>query len=789
MYQGQKRVVVPPETHKLDLQITTDKATYLPGQAATYQLDVKTPEGKPVAGADFSLGVVDEAIYAIRADTTPDLLTFFYGNEGDSVNTLDSLTYYFNGEAGNRRMLLAMGTAAQTALAQIKREPLIQPKIRKAFPDTSYWAADLTTDQSGKVQTKVTFPDSLTTWRATAKGATATDRFGGAVTKSVVRKNVIIRLAIPRFFVEGDQTEISGIVHNYLPNAKHARVSVALTGLELVGGNATAELDLPSRGDAKVDWRVKTKIGTEAKITGSALTDQESDAVEMSVPVKPQGVSVHQSQSGTVTAGGSVSQQVRFPADAEPGSRSLSIRLSSSATGSIFQALEFLTSFPYGCVEQIMSSFLPNLMVTKAMRNVSGAPKVDEARLDEQVKSGLDRLYSMQHEDGGWGWWTSDQSQAFMTTYVVAGLAQAKQEEIAIRKDVLQKGVAWLHAEIVKNHELEPDMQAYVAYALAIAGAPDSALNGRIYEQRVKLSPYGIALLGLAFERVNDQRAAGLTAALEGTVKQTSEEAWWEASRDEMLDFAADVSPEATAYAVKLLTHERKDSPLLPKAVLWLVNHRNEGYWWSSSKQTAMVIYGLLDYLKAGDELTPDFMAVVNVNRVPVATQRFERGSALAAPEVFLDESKLQPGSNQVSITTSGKGRLYYSLTGTHYSNSAHVEKQGAVQLNVLRDYFRLVPAQEGDHIVYDLAPLTGAVAPGDMIAARLTVTGSDWRYLLAEDPIPAGTEFIERDNLYQLRNRPPWWQYNLAAASCMTIIWQFSRRISARDSSSTFIC
>ncbi len=299
-----------------------------------------------------------------------------------------------------------------------------------------------------------------------------------------------------------------------------------------------------------------------------------------------------------------------------------------------------------------------------------------------------------------------------------------------------------------------------MAYALASAGASDSALEGRIYEQRSKLSPYGVALLGLAFEHAKDQRASQMAAILESSVSQTGEEAWWTASRDEMLDFEADVSPETTAYAVKLLTHERKDSSLLPKAVLWLVNHRNEGYWWSSSKQTAMVIYGVLDYLKTANELTPDFTAVVNVNGTPVATRKFESGSAIAAPEIFLDESKLQPGSNRVSINTSGKGRLYYSFTGTHYSNAARMEKQGAVSLNVLRDYFRMAPAQEQGHIVYDLAPLTGTVAPGDIIAVRLTVTGSDWRYLLAEDPIPAGTEFIERDNLYQLRSRPPWWQY-----------------------------
>jgi hypothetical protein len=61
---------------------------------------------------------------------------------------------------------------------------------------------------------------------------------------------------------------------------------------------------------------------------------------------------------------------------------------------------------------------------------------------------------------------------------------------------------------------------------------------------------------------------------------------------------------------------------------------------------------------------------------------------------------------------------------------------------------------------VYDTVPLNGPVASGDIVAVRLTVTGSEWKYLLAEDPIPAGTEFIEHDDSYELKSRPPWWEY-----------------------------
>ncbi len=42
----------------------------------------------------------------------------------------------------------------------------------------------------------------------------------------------------------------------------------------------------------------------------------------------------------------------------------------------------------------------------------------------------------------------------------------------------------------------------------------------------------------------------------------------------------------------------------------------------------------------------------------------------------------------------------------------------------------------------------------------HLSVNGSDWRYLLIEDPIPAGAEFVQKDALYELKQKTPWWGY-----------------------------
>jgi alpha-2-macroglobulin len=759
MHQSQKRVKVPPEQHQLCISVATDKETYLPGQTATYNLIATAADGKPVANADLSLGVVDEAIYAIRRDTTPNLLNTFYGREYDSVYTENSLTYYFTGEAGTRRMRLAE-LRPPSQLAQLKPERMVQPKVRKLFPDTAFWAADIVTDASGRAQARVNFPDSLTTWRATIRGVAPENRFGSATQKTIVRKNLILRLALPRFFVQGDEITISGIVHNYLKNNKHARVSVTLAGLDLEGSSGTQEVEVPSRGDMKVDWRVKAQSVRHAKITAQALTNEESDALEFELPVNPPGVSVRQAKGGTIANSGNATFAFTFPTDAVPGSRSLSVRLSPSVAGSLFSALDYLTSFPYGCVEQTMSSFLPDLIVTKAINELGLKQPINQEQLQQKTQAGLDRLYSFQHEDGGWGWWQTDESHPFMSAYVVAGLAEAKRTGLSINENAMTRGANWVAAQLKTDKDLAPDLRAYMQYSLALAGKPDTAALGRIYGERSTLSPDGLALLGLAFEQAKDSRAAEIASQLEKSAKQTSEEAWWPASRDEMLDFEADITPEASAYAMKLISRERPASSLLPKAALWLVNHRNEGYWWSSSKQTAMVIYGLIDYVKVTKELHPDLTASVLVNGQQTATHTFSSDSIVEAPEIVLDESKLGAATNQIQVTSNGQGRLYYSVTAVHYSNAPRLEKQAAVSLNVLRDYFRLAPGKENGAIVYDLNPLDGPVQQGETIAVRLTVTGTDWRYLLVEDPIPAGTEFIERDNLYHIRNRPPWWRY-----------------------------
>ena len=163
------------------------------------------------------------------------------------------------------------------------------------------------------------------------------------------------------------------IVHNYSDAARQGTLSLTAQGLEVVNG-ATASATVANRGEASADWRLRAaKVGT-ATLTASAVTDVESDALELSFPVLPSGVAKTAAQSGVVTATASgAAANFSFPAGTDAAAHSLHVEVSPSIAGSLFSALDYLTAFPYGCTEQTMSSFLPNVIVRQTMEKL-GVP-------------------------------------------------------------------------------------------------------------------------------------------------------------------------------------------------------------------------------------------------------------------------------------------------------------------------------------------------------------------------------------------------------------------------------
>lgn len=796
LYRAERRLGVPATSRTLQIAVTADQAVSRPREPGVFNVMVTDQAGRPVR-AQVSLAVIDEAVYGVKTDDTPDPIRFFYRREYTRVATTFSREYYFTGFSGRDRLQLTRRGRRPFTLADFKGDKPSQAQVRKDFPDAIYWVGDLVTDAQGRGRIAVTYPDALTTWRLTARAITEDTRAGTTIARTTTTKDLIVRAITTRFLTEGDEVVVPTFVHNYRPEQRTASVSIQATGLDTAGTHAATSGPLESGAERRDDWRFAAKSVGTATVTATAKTESDSDAVELPVPVLPFGIRREAGTSGSIGAAGEATVAVNMPDTANPAARSIAISLAPSLAGSVLGALDFLTEYPYGCTEQTVSSVLPHLLVTRALTELKIVPTERLSTLDRQVSAGLQRLYDYQHDDGGWGWWKSDGNHPFMTAYALWGLDEARRAGIKVADYRLTNAARMLAQLYAQYPRVEPDLKAYEAYVLQRTAGSEPEIpwfferqQGRyshaeardeLWGMRSRMSAYGRALLLLLLDEVKDARGSELAQALLGEAETRGDVSWWTVANDPLLFDFAETSIEATAFAVQALVKRDPKNPVLERAVRWMMLNRTSGYW-SSTKQTAIAIYGLLAFMQARGEMAQPFSVEVFVNGAPAGRHSFS-AAAMTAPDPIVISAPATTGANQVRIVKRDSGTVYWSASAIYYDTANADARTGSRQLAITRQYALLTPVTvrgpstslRASRIVYRETPFTGTAKPGDVLTVRLTVAGSpEWRYLALEDPLPAGVEAIQDTTAYPLERE--------AAES-----WWYGSRVEYRDSRTVF--
>jgi uncharacterized protein YfaS (alpha-2-macroglobulin family) len=605
----------------------------------------------------------------------------------------------------------------------------------------------------------IKYPDALTTWRLTARAVTTDTLAGTTIARTTTTKDLIVRIVTPRFLTEGDQVVLPTITHNYLPDAKDTAVSMDVRGLEPAGGAAPAPVSgtIASGGERRDDWRYTASTVGTATVTAVAKTNADGDAVELPIPVLPYGLRRETGRSGSLAGAAEHTATVAIPATSNPAARSVKVLLAPSLAGSLVGALDFLTSYPYGCTEQTLSSFIPNLMVTRALAQLKIAPTERLALLDRQVGDGLRRVADLQHDDGGWGWWKTDENHPFMTAYALYGLTEAQRAGYPLDTSRIDNGANVLVAMYAEYPRAEPDLKAYMAYVLQRVSRADAAMLDDVWQRRERMSAYGRGLLLLTLDEAKDARGNELATQLLGEVQTRGDLSWWSSDRDQLLFDYVDTSVEATAIAVQALSRRDPGNAVLERAVRWLMANRRGGYW-GSTKQTAMALYGLLGFLQARNETPRPFAVDVYVNGTLAGSHSFTEAS-FTNPDPSAITAPGRECDNAVRVVMKGDGVVYWSAAAQYYDTQAAEARSGTRELAITRRYARLAPVTRRDGtIVYQEQPFDGQMSPGDVLSVRVTVAGSrEWRYLMIEDPLPAGVEAIQDTTAYPMERDDQW--------------------------------
>jgi hypothetical protein len=760
----------------INVQVVPDREKAQPGEKVTYRIVTRDSQDKPV-NAEVSFGLSDLATLSLVGPNSAPIMDYFYSER--ALNVWTSIPIVLSLEDYNATVTeeLAQGQGMGAGGGKGGGE-LGVIEIREEFPDTAYWNATVETGDSGEAKVTITLPDNLTTWRADVRAVSKNTLVGQSTQDIISSKPLLLRPQTPRFFVAGDEAQIGTAVQNNTNENLDVNVSLTAEGVTITGENSQM-VNVPSKGQAYVTWKVKVASGIERvdmvfKATGGQYTDATrptgASLTGQGIPVYHYEARESVGTSGVMTEGGTRIESISLPSTVDYSGGSLDIELSPSLAAGLTSSLNYLQQYPYDCIEQTVSKFLPNVATRQALKAAGIADLTLEANLSEQVNSALQRLYNWQNADGGWGWWYRQKSDINTSAYVIWGMVEAKKAGYSVNEGVLNKGVIYLQGQIfpvsILRQKYALNRQVFILYVLNKAGKPDASMAGLLFDKRLDMSIYARALLAEVIASTNrdDTRVNTLLSDLNNNAVTSATGTHWEESEEDYLNW--NTNTRTTAIVLSVVSKLDSENPLIANAVRWLMSNRVNGHW-KSTQENAWTIMALTDWMNASEEMTPDYRYAVTLNdqvigQALATTQTRDKNLQLKVDVSDMIKERV----NQLGlIKTEGQGRLYYTV---NLNLSLAVEDIKALNngMIVSRNYYSLDNLQK---------PIQNAKM-GDMLLARLTVVApNDLHYVVIDDPLPAGLEAIDESLLTSVQEGIPtdlgwediqrkgwgWWYFN----------------------------
>lgn len=674
--------------------------------------------------------------------------------------------------------------------------------MRENFADTALWVDALTTDDTGKATATFTVPDNLTTWQIDTWAMSKTTQVGQSSANATATKNLLVRLQTPRFMVERDQLILTANVHNYLDHETTVMVDLQIPAELLVFVDRMAtqrQVTINAGEEATLNWRVRAMNEGLARISVTAKGKDASDAMSLTIPVLIHG-SMQQHATTAIMQRDQLDKtltiELNLPEQIQPQQTELYVSFSPTLIGTMLDALPYLLDYPYGCTEQTVSRFVPAVQVRKTLQDMGlsladikkqfpakvdgkpyhhpwhNSPVFDDAEMDKLIKAGLSRILSMQHGDGGWGWWKDGESTIYLTTHVLYALQSAQASGVDVDQNILRRAADWLQRAVnedIQREHWEPNAQtAYAAYVLA-----KQKVNGpwieKLHTGRDKLNLYGKALLALSLHELGQKDNASLVLQNIMQYRKDNLEtqlSWFDipGGRGWWYWYNSDI--ETHAWILRAMTVITPRDEAAPRLIKWLLNHREHGYYWRSTRDTALCIDAMSSYVTSTGESDADYTLTLDVDHGKFTkVVKITKANLLTHDNTFVIKGvELPAGKHTMTVRKQGVGALYLSSRLSFFGMQEPIPAYGH-ELHLKRTYYHLkqipfevnVDNAKGEQVAenrlrYERVPIKDgdAVASGDLIQVELLLTAdNDYTFLAIEDYKPAGCEPIDVQSGY----------------------------------------
>ena len=602
------------------------------------------------------------------------------------------------------------------------------------------WVTPIVTDENGKAQSDVQFPESVGQWNLSAKGCTTDTLVGQASVKVITRKDFLVELRTPDVLQEGDTVEFLATIHN-------------LTNFE---GDATVTLKISGAAQpftTKKIVSIKKQSTTELVLDGftvpfaeslslqvAAAAGDHSDTSESDLKVRPWGLE-YAAHAGGVTST-EAGESLTLPKGKNYSSRKLHITLSPSIEQAIIDlALErsrplFGARCSYIPAPQTPASAL--LAATSALNYARdrGASAREIANLTDRVQSLVSNVVVTQLKNGSWPWNNlAGHSTRTSTATIYWGLALAKNAGVAVHHSTLEKAKAYFAANFSKIDSNDADSKAVILHALSLTGDADFSAANQLYRERQNLSETALAYMAATFVRMGRNRFA--KDMLNILDKKRIEGCRWKSnSKHSILN--DDVG--TTALALWSYAKLRRDSDTTAAVANHLLAQTAR---LRSNRSLGIVVAALTQYYNQGVRPGDDFTINLMVNDKRVQTIK---SADLKTTQIFaLPTEQIDAGENNIRIKIDGRGEVRFAATLSGFSpdltDPETLDDPGVDERGYCHDRltYREVPLK-----TFSTSKVR-SLELGQRFRAYATFDG-DWSddYLVYEEHIPTGTLLVD---------------------------------------------
>ena len=503
---GHLDLAVPPTARRLTVTAEPAVKALEPGGKTTVAVSVKDANGKPVAGAEAAVVVVDESVLALAGWNLGDPLTAFYPGRQTNVQTQHLRQYVvledpvqvqqgaenelkrvrvsglalvnsagpgaarggFGGQ--ENEMSLAMPApmasladgpvdgrrdfafAAKAKSAAEPPAPNTPIALRTNFDALAEFAPSVKTDSDGTARVPITLPDNLTRYRIVVVAVAGAKQVGHGEAALTARLPLMARPSAPRFLNFGDKFELPIILQNQTDKAMTVEVAVRGTNLQFTK-NRGQRITVKANDRLEVRFPAEAVQAGTARFQVAAVAGNRADAAELSLPVWTPATTEAFATYGVID-NGAIVQPVQTPGEVVPQFGGLEVTTTSTALQELTDAYIYLAKYPYGCAEQISS----RVLATAALKDVLTAFKTAELPKPEEMQAAmgrdLARLAEMQNNDGGFGFWTRyTKPYPYLGVHVAHAEVRAKQKGFPVPDTMYKRfdGISESHRNEVRR--------------------------------------------------------------------------------------------------------------------------------------------------------------------------------------------------------------------------------------------------------------------------------------------------------------------------------------------------